>query len=35
MDINPERQSLFDFVYQDFRLAGYEPHPHIRAEVSV
>jgi thymidylate synthase len=35
MDINPERRSLFDFVYEDFRLIGYEPHPHIKAEVSV
>jgi thymidylate synthase len=35
MDINPDRQSLFDFVYEDFRLIGYEPHPHIKAEVSV
>jgi len=35
MDLNPERRSLFDFVYEDFRLIGYEPHPHIKAEVSV
>jgi len=35
MDLNPDRRSLFDFVYEDFRLIGYEPHPHIMAEVSV
>jgi thymidylate synthase len=35
MDLNPTRQSVFDFVYDDFKLMGYEPHPHIRAEVSV
>ena len=35
MAINPEVHSLFDFVYEDFRLTGYEPHPHIKAEVAV
>ncbi len=35
MKINPEIQSLFDFVYEDFELVGYEPHPHIKAQVSV
>lgn len=27
--------SLFEYVYEDFDLQGYEPHPSIRAEVSV
>jgi len=35
MAINPEVHSLFDFVYDDFSLSGYEPHPHIKAEVAV
>jgi thymidylate synthase len=35
MKLNPEVNSLFDFVYEDFVLEGYEPHPHIKAEVSV
>jgi thymidylate synthase len=35
MRINPEVGSIFDFVYDDFVLEGYEPHPHIRAEVAV
>jgi thymidylate synthase len=35
MVINPEVKSLFDFVYEDFELVGYEPHPAIRAEVAV
>jgi thymidylate synthase len=35
MTINPETHSLFDFVYDDFSLAGYEPHPHIKAAVAV
>jgi len=35
MDINAQVHSLFDFVYDDFSLAGYEPHPHIKAAVAV
>jgi thymidylate synthase len=35
MRINPEVGSIFDFVYDDFALEGYEPHPHIKAEVAV
>ena len=35
MHLNPEVHSLFDFVYDDFTLAGYDPHPHIKAEVAV
>ena len=35
MEINPEVNSLFDFVYDDFRLTDYNPHPHIKAAVAV
>ena len=35
MRLNPEVHSIFDFVYEDFVLEGYEPHPHIKAEVAV
>jgi thymidylate synthase len=35
LEINPDVTSLFDFVYDDFRLVGYDPHPHIKAEVAV
>jgi thymidylate synthase len=35
MQINPEVGSIFDFVYEDFVLEGYEPHPHIKAAVAV
>ena len=35
MIINPEVKSIFDFEYEDFRLEGYDPHPHIKGEVSV
>lgn len=35
MIINPDIKDLFDFKYEDFRLEGYDPWEHIRAEVSV
>ena len=35
MKLNPAVTSLFDFRYEDFRLEGYDPHPHIKAEVAV
>lgn len=35
MHLNPNRNSIFDFTYDDFRLEGYDPHPTIRAQVSV
>ena len=35
MELNPARSSLFDFRYDDFRLVGYDPHPHIAGSVSV
>jgi thymidylate synthase len=33
--LNPDRTSLFDFEYEDFMLTGYDPHPHIKAQVAV
>jgi thymidylate synthase len=35
MRLNPEVNAIFDFVYEDFTLEGYEPHPNIRAVVAV
>ncbi len=35
MRINPEITSIFGFRYADFELAGYEPHPHIKAPVAI
>ena len=35
MRINPDVKDIFDFHYEDFQLEGYDPHPHIKAEVAV
>lgn len=35
MKINPNVQSIFDFTYEDFEIVDYDPHPHIKGEVSV
>jgi len=35
MKLNPARRRLEDFVYTDFTLEGYDPHPAIRAPVAV
>ena len=35
MHINPDVKSIFDFRYEDFELVGYDPWPHIAAQVSV
>ena len=35
MTLNPEVRDLFAFRYEDFRLDGYDPHPHIKAAVAI
>lgn len=35
LKINPDVNSIFDFKYEDFELVDYNPHPHIKGEVSV
>lgn len=35
MWINPEIKDIFGFTFNDFKLMDYDPHPHIKAEVSV
>jgi len=35
MRINPDVGSIFGFRYEDFQLVGYDPHPHIKADVAV
>lgn len=35
MTLNPTVSSIFDFKYEDFTLSGYDPHPTIKADISV
>lgn len=35
MKINPSVKNIEDFVFEDFELVGYDPHPHIKAAVSI
>ena len=35
MIVNPDIKDLFSFDFDDFQLEGYDPHPHIKAAVSV
>ena len=34
LTINPDKRDIFGFAFDDFRITGYDPHPHIKAEVS-
>jgi thymidylate synthase len=35
MHINPAKTDILSFDYDDFQLEGYNPHPHIKGDVSV
>ncbi|WP_291306050.1 MULTISPECIES: thymidylate synthase [unclassified Devosia] len=35
LTLNPDKTSIFDFAFEDFMFTGYDPHPHIKAEVAV
>jgi thymidylate synthase len=35
MEINPAVKDIFGFCYDDFKLVGYDAHPHIAAPVAV
>ena len=35
MTIDPSVRDLLSFRYEHFALEGYDPHPHIKAEVAV
>jgi thymidylate synthase len=35
MKINPEVKDIFRFKFEDFIFEGYDPHPHIKADISV
>jgi thymidylate synthase len=35
LTLNPEIKTLEDFTFEDFSITGYDPAPHIKAEVAV
>jgi len=35
MSLNNEVNNIFDFNFEDFNLTDYNPHPHIKGEISV
>jgi len=35
MILHPAKKNIFDFEYEDFELINYNPHPHIKGDVSV
>ena len=35
LTLNPEKLHVLDFSYEDIQVAGYDPHPHIKADISV
>lgn len=35
MILNPEIKNIFEFDIEDFKLEGYEPHPHIPGKVAI
>jgi thymidylate synthase len=35
MKLNPAVKNIEDFVFSDFTLENYDPHPHIKASISV
>lgn len=35
LKLNPERTRIEDFVYEDFVIEGYDPHPAIKAPIAI
>jgi thymidylate synthase len=35
MTLNPDVKDIFAFKYEDFSLTDYDPHPHIKGDISV
>jgi thymidylate synthase len=34
LTLNPAKKNIDDFVYEDFILEGYDPHPAIKAPIA-
>lgn len=35
LKLNPARTSVFDFVFEDFEILNYDPHPAIKAPIAI
>jgi thymidylate synthase len=35
LKLNPNVKDIFSFKFEDFELVGYDPHPHIKADIAV
>jgi thymidylate synthase len=35
MTLNPDRREIEEFVFEDFTLSGYDPHPAIKAPIAI
>lgn len=35
LTLNPDKKSIFDYAYEDIVISGYDPHPHIKGDISV
>jgi thymidylate synthase len=35
LELSPEVRSVFDYVYDDIKIVGYDPHPAIKAPIAV
>jgi thymidylate synthase len=35
LKLHPEVKSIFDFKFEDFTIENYNPHPHIKGEISI
>lgn len=35
LKLNPQRKNLEDFIFEDFTIEGYDPHPAIKAPIAV
>jgi thymidylate synthase len=35
LKVNPDVKNILDFKFEDFSIENYDPHPHIKGEISV